>query len=88
MANLIAKTNTVPTSYVDVVVTTSPKTLFMIGTGMAEFEIAVTGSDAGVYTLATVTSDDLKRRGVLGTPGTYKVRMTAVSGGPAGLDVL
>lgn len=88
MANVIAKTSTVPTSYATLVVTTQPKTLFMIGTGRAEFEIAITGSDAADYHVASVTSDDLKRKGVLSLPGTYKIRMVQVSGGPAGLDAV
>lgn len=88
MANVIAKTNSVPTAYADLVVSTAPKTLFMIGTGRAEFEVAIVGSDAGIYKLASVTSDELLRRGVLSVPGTYKIRMVNVSGGPAGLDAV
>ena len=88
MANVIAKTSSVPTAYQTISVTTAPKTLFMIGTGRAEFEVAITGSDGTDYVVASITSDDLKRRGVLSVPGTYKVRMVQVTGGPAGLDAV
>lgn len=88
MANVIAKTSSVPTAYADLVVTTAAKILFMIGTGRAEFEIAALGSDGSTYKLTSVTSEDLLRKGVLATPGAYKVRMVKVDGGPAGLDAV
>lgn len=93
ITNLIALATTQTSDWEEFSVTIGdPKTLIQIGTAYnAEYEIAVVGSDAATYTLATMDRQDMLDNGVISVPGQYRVRRIkkrGESGSTSGLDIM